>query len=394
MQLDFPRPRQGPVLAGYFTSWSIYARSFPPSSIPAANLSHILYAFANVREDGTVFLSDAWADTDKHWEGDGWDEPGKNLYGNMKQLNLIKREHPLKLTLSIGGWSFSSQFAQVSLDPAKRHTFVTSAMALLADLGLDGLDIDWEYPKSQEEGRQFLTLLQELRMALNEYAVQTGTPENPYLLTCAMPCGPQNYSLLPLAEMAQVVDLFYLMAYDFSGGWEATAGHQANLFGGPLSVASAVQYYLNAQVPAHQLVLGIPLYGRAFENTDGIGHCFSGVGQGSWEAGVYDYKDLPKPGASVHEDLQMGASWSYDPTTRELISYDTPAIINLKAQWARDMGLAGIMAWELSGDRQVESGTNLMAVAQNAFGGGVDTSPPHFVYPLSQYENVRSGFQQ
>ncbi|RKP14217.1 glycoside hydrolase [Piptocephalis cylindrospora] len=391
MQSSFPRPRNGTVLAGYYTSWSIYARSFPPSSIPAANLSHLLYAFANVREDGTVFLSDAWADTDKHWEGDRWDEPGKNLYGNMKQLNLIKKKHPLKLTLSIGGWSFSSQFAQVTADPTKQRKFVTSAMTLLADLGLDGLDIDWEYPKSQGEGRQFLALLRDLRAALNDYAKQSGTPDNPYILTCAMPCGPQNYSLLPLQEMAQVVDLFYLMAYDFSGSWESTVGHQANLFGGSLSVASAVQYYLNARVPAHQLVLGIPLYGRAFENTNGIGSSFSGVGKGTWEAGIYDYKDLPKPGASVHEDLQMGASWSYDPQTRELVSYDTPAIINLKAQWARDLGLAGIMAWELSGDRPVQSGTNLLAVAQEAFAGGVDTSPPHLKYPFSHYDNVRNG---
>ena len=47
-----------------FTNWSIYGRKYLVSKIPAQSLSHILYAFADVRDDGEVFLTDSWADVE------------------------------------------------------------------------------------------------------------------------------------------------------------------------------------------------------------------------------------------------------------------------------------------------------------------------------------------
>ena len=44
------------------------------------------------------------------------------------------------------------------------------------------------------------------------------------------------------------------------------------------------------------------------EHTDGI----QGVGEGSWEAGMWDYKALPQHGAEEINDHKAGASYSYD----------------------------------------------------------------------------------
>lgn len=202
---------------------------------------------------------------------------------------------------------------------------------------------------------------------------------------------------MQLSAMAQYLDYFNLMAYDYAGSWDSTSGHQANLYPSSdsgnaqatkYSTERAVTDYIAAGVPASKIVLGMPIYGRSFEATAGIGQTYTGVGSGSWENGVWDYKALPKAGATVITDVKAGATYSYDSSSQELISYDTPAMVSTKVDYLKSKGLGGSMFWEASADRN-DTGS-LLTTSYNAL-GSLSSAQNLLSYPNSQYDNIVAG---
>ena len=189
------------------------------------------------------------------------------------------------------------------------------------------------------------------------------------LLTIASPAGPQHYKKLKLADMVPYLDFFNLMAYDYAGSWDSITGHQTNLYPSvdnspctPFSTDAAVKDYLKSGVPANMITLGMPLYGREFRQTDGMGKAFHDIGEGSFEKGVWDYKVLPQAGAVEQMDQNVGASNSWDGAKRIIVSYDNLAMSNIKVDYIKNNKLGGGMFWELSGDRK-ENGSLIANVS-------------------------------
>ncbi|KAL8907850.1 MAG: hypothetical protein Q9207_001174 [Kuettlingeria erythrocarpa] len=364
----------------YFVNWAIYARNHQPQDLPAQNLTHVLYSFANVKETGEVYAN-------QHYQG----IRRKNVYGCVKQLYLLKKKHRnLKVLLSIGGWTYSANFAKPASTQEGRSKFATTAVQLVKDLGFDGLDIDWEYPKDATEAQNYVDLLAEIRKGLDAVHHQ-----GKMLLTVACPAGAKNYEILKLKAMDEYLDFWNLMAYDYAGSWDSTAGHQANLFpdsdnpsSTPFSTASAVEYYTSHGVASSKIVLGMPLYGRAFTATNGPGKPYSGIGEGSYEKGIWDFKVLPKEGAKEFVDKKIGASWSYDTGSKMMVSYDNAEIADRKVQFVKKRGLGGAMWWESSGDKK--GGESLISKVVDGL-KNMDKSKNTLEYPESKYDNLKKG---
>ncbi|THY67781.1 glycoside hydrolase [Aureobasidium pullulans] len=390
--------------AAYYTNWATYARDYQPSELPLHKLTHVFYAFANVHPDnGEFFLFDEFADIEKRFPADRSTESATDLFGCIKQLFLLKkRNRNLKTLLSIGGSSFSANFTQAVSTSEGRQHFADSAVKLLGDLGFDGLDIDWEYPKNDTDAQNYVSLLSLTREALDRYSLTL--PQTPhFLLTVASSCGSDHFELLKLGDMDRHVDFWNLMAYDFTGSWTTETGHQANLYlseqsptSTPFNTEAAVEYYVTtAGIAANKINLGMPLYGRTFGNTAGPGSPYKGVGNTfDWEPGTWDYKSLPRPGAVESFDEKTVASWSYDSIDRTMVTYDNEHSVAAKAKYIKERQLGGAMWWESSGDRTDEKSLIQMVTdsLNNTDGNGMDKTQNVLNYPSSQYDNLRNGF--
>ncbi|CUS08288.1 unnamed protein product [Tuber aestivum] len=365
-----------------------------PSSPPAS-----LYAgHSDLTKHSHSYLSDTYSDLEKHYPTDSWNDVGTNVYGCIKQLFLLKKpSYP-----SEDGPTLPTLRLQQLRPPADLH----SPGPLFSSLGIWDLmvsiliGIPFRLMFYMRHAQNFVSLLAECRAQLDAYGNQYA-PGQRLLLTIAAPCGATHYTKLPIGQMNQYLDFWNLMAYDFAGSWDSNAGHQANLYPSaanpastPFNANDAVNAYIAGGVPCNKIILGMPLYGRSFQATAGPGTCFTGIGGGSWENGVWDYKALPKVGANENADSSTVSSWSYDPAAREMVSYDTPIVAQFKSSYILAKGLGGGMWWELSSDKPIGDPRSLIKTTVDSLGGtgSLETTHNILTYPGSKYDNLRSQF--
>jgi chitinase len=187
-------------------------------------LTHVNYAFALPQRDGSL----------------------RDLANPWKLTDYVERAHArgIEVLISVGGWGLDDEFEELAADPASRRTFVAAVTALVAEHGLDGADIDWEYPDPGASAEAFVSLMSELRAAL---------PADRLLTAAVAAVGPGADGVLP-ASFASV-DFLNVMAYD--GGGDAHS---------PMSYAEeALGHWEALGLPAEMTVLGVPFYSRPAE---------------------------------------------------------------------------------------------------------------------------------
>jgi len=313
--------------------------------IDAAKVTTLIYAFAQVRSSGDVYF----------------DGPESTAY--LERLQRLRRTNPnLKLTASVGGWG-ADHFSDAALTTSTRERFATSILELVQKHGLDGFDIDWEYPgqpgagcKFRSEDRQnFTLLLQAVRLTFDRWSAKGNRR---LVLTIASASG-EYFKHADIPAVEAYIDWFNVMTYDFYGSLTPITGHHTGLYRtsptqAPFDFASGViGEYLAAGVPASKLVLGCAFYGKSWT---GVRAANNGILQpyahfGDW----IDYDDVVtqwarRPGFQSGWDENAKAPYLWSSATGTFVSYENPESIACKAQYVRQMHLGGLMYWEQSED--------------------------------------------
>jgi chitinase len=176
-QIATPASASPARVVGYLASWAAGTGGAAIANLPARQLSHIFYAFADIASDGSVTLGNRCVDVGAC--GRGAPLPARPR-GNFGQLQRLKARYPhLKLAISVGGWGGSGRFSDAALTDVARRKFAVSAVDLFIRRwpGLfDGIDIDWEFPvqgglkgnvERPVDRENFTLLLAELRRELD-----------------------------------------------------------------------------------------------------------------------------------------------------------------------------------------------------------------------------------
>ncbi|WP_343635868.1 glycoside hydrolase family 18 protein [Roseateles sp.] len=338
--------------------------------VPPQNLTHVLYAFLRLCGPGQLEKDAAKCAGKKDFEiGTG---PVDERF-NAAFLRYKQRAPHLKIVASVGGWGGSDPIFHLAGDPARRAVFAASAQRFLREHpAFDGIDIDWEHPGnngaangvqlgSPRDGQSYAELMADLRQALDALTAETGRP---YLLTTAVNPMASIVGRINFKDAAKPLDLVFMMSYDFYGIWSPVAGHHTALRASRPeaddSLERAVRNLETAGVPRAKLVAGVAMYGRGFTGVSETRAGTAKTGAYPGGEGAQGYReiagrilDAAGKGRAGYQSVwdPVTQSWSlYHPALKLWMGYDDPRAVLAKGRYARELGLAGVFAWELSQD--------------------------------------------
>lgn len=273
----------------------------------------------------------------------------------LKYLHLLPRlrawNPEMKIVLSVGGWG-ADGFSHMAMTEEGRRKFARSCLDAVGKYGLDGIDIDWEYPCNDAAGigadprdkENFTALLKTLREYLGEKRI----------VSVAVGASRRCIADTQMDKVAEIVDYVQLMTYDMVDG--TRAGHHAALGAtkgdkSGLNTRDIVEAYRRAGVPYEKLIIGAAFYGRHFAVTSFENHGLlqpSGGGLSGPAYGEITPEYLRENNFRVYWDADAEANYLWNGRT--LVSYESPKAVRLKCAYVKEKGLLGIMYWEHGND--------------------------------------------
>ena len=294
-----PPPAFGFYVVGYFPSYRTVA-TVPDVKFKMCNV--INYAFATVNSTGNAVL------------------------GNSSHLLEVKtkaKANGAKIFLSVSG--LATDFKTMAATNTGRTSFIIELMNLVRTYGLDGVDMDWEFPRTDDGTDITYTAL----MKQLSDSCHTGSK---YYLTAAITAGKYAGAVRDAIKselwLGNYVDWFNIMSYDdFSTTIPYRQHCDYNL------ATTSINYWITTRgLPASKAVLGIAGYGRP-----------SGITQTNT---VLSFNEILLRGGNPQSDSAVVTNGGFNNYT---IYYNGLFTVKKKAMLAKQTA-NGIMLWEKSHD--------------------------------------------
>lgn len=236
----------------------------------------------------------------------------KTTEQDLTQLVELKKQYnKVELLIGVGGAKLNSKhFPALAAHSTSRKHFAQQLIKFCKQYGLDGVDLDWEYPETEEDQHNAIKLFKELYFAFKKADL---------ILTAAVTYTPDQVEFAKKIEpyVAQI----NLMIYEPKPG----------LFSFEEQIDYALNLVEEKQLPVDKLVMGLPFYGKNFK-----------------QGGFRHYRDLvqqPEYKFSFLNRLQI-------------VDY---------TKLFKNNSYFGVMFWELGFDAPLESKDSLLkAIYQNA----------------------------
>lgn len=222
------------VLLGYVQDFR------DPNVVDYSKLTHAIFSFAHPTADGGILLN------------------GDSAINNLRTMVKEADKHNTKVILAVGGWfhinggeSYEPFKAAIS-NPDSRTRLVNELTSIVDREQLDGIDIDFEHPRSKADGANLAAFAKELSDQLHPKGKELSIAV--YAKIHAV-TGTEMGFVVYEPSTFQHVDHVNIMAYD--GQWDG-GYHAENLSPYPFT-EKIVNYWANLfdqnHLPKEKLVL-------------------------------------------------------------------------------------------------------------------------------------------
>lgn len=232
--------------------------------------------------------------------------PSSSLFQEMQKTC---KTHETKLLICFGGHSRSKGFSSMVLNKSLRQNFLKQLFSFLLEKGLDGVDYNWEYPRTREEWRGLFELIKETRLLFDS------TPRSQsFLITVDYYPDSFQEKVFAQSDALEFIDYLHMMAYDQSGK------HSTREF-----AEKSVQQAINLGLPREKITLGVPFYARHMTNGE-----------------AKTYSDIVHGNEKLEPAIDIVEQYFFN-------GIDT---ITYKTKYAIQNNIGGLMIWEVGQDLQ------------------------------------------